>query len=111
MWQHVKKIRISVTNIKSDHTIFGPDIVSLLGKRVKKKIMSDYAAIRKQIKDRMKAIELFVDVIFVNKIPFVISLGKNNNFTTIKKVVDKKAATLLKALHSIKSVTQRKISL
>ena len=38
--------------------------------------MSNYVAIPKHIKDRMKTIELSVDVIFVNKIPFVVSLGK-----------------------------------
>ena len=52
----------------------------------------------------MKTIELTVDLMFVNKIPFVISLGKNMKFTTIESVVDRKAATLLKALRSIKSV-------
>ena len=52
----------------------------------------------------MKKIELSVDVMFVNNISFVISLGKNMNFTTIENVVDRKAATLLKSLRSIKSV-------
>ena len=32
--------------------------------------------IPEQIKEKMKTIELTVDVMFVNKIPFVISLGK-----------------------------------
>ena len=41
---------------------------------------------------------------FVNNIPFVISLGENMKSTTIENVVDRKAATLLKALRSIKSV-------
>ena len=38
--------------------------------------MLDYEAIPKQIKDKMKTIELTLDVIFVNNIAFVISLGK-----------------------------------
>ena len=56
----------------------------------------------------MKAIELAVDVMFFNKIPFVISLGKNVKFTTIENVVDRKLDTLLKSLHSIKSVYTNK---
>ena len=56
----------------------------------------------------MKIIELSVDVMFVNKIPFVISLGKNMKFTTIENVVDQKADTLLKSLRSIKSVYTNK---
>ena len=64
-----------------------------------------------QIKYIMKKIELSVDVMFVKNIPFVISLGKNMRFTTIETLVDRKAATLLKSLCSIKSVYTNKISL
>ena len=70
--------------------------------------MSDYVAIIKQIKDRMKTIELSFDVMFVNKTPFVISLGKNMKLTTIKNVMDRKVATLLKSLCSIKSLYTNK---
>ena len=56
----------------------------------------------------MKAIELTVDVMFVNKTPFVISLGKYMRFATIENVVDWNAATLLKSLRSIKSVYANK---
>ena len=70
--------------------------------------MSDYVVIPKKIKERTETIELTVDVMFVNKIPFVISLGKNVRFTTIKNVGYRKAATLLKALCSIKSVYKNK---
>ena len=38
--------------------------------------MLDYEAIPEQIKDKMKTIELTVDVIFVNNIAFLIPLGK-----------------------------------
>ena len=73
--------------------------------------MLEYVAIPEEIKYKMNKIELTVDIMFVNGIPFVISLGKNIKFTTIENVVDRKAATLLKALRSIKSVTQIKIFL
>ena len=107
----LKKIPISVTDIKNGHIIFGPNIGSLRGKTVRKKtetVMTDYVEIPKQIKDKMKTIELTVYVMFVNNTPFVISLGKNMKFTTIENVVDHKAATLLKALCSIKSVYTNK---
>ena len=70
--------------------------------------MSDYVEIPEQIKDKMKTIELSVDVMFVNKMPFVISLGNNTSFTTIENVVDCKAANQLKSLCSIKSVYKNK---
>ena len=38
--------------------------------------MSDYVAIPEKKKDGMKTIELSVDVMLFNKIPFVISLEK-----------------------------------
>ena len=70
---------ISVTDIKNAHTIFGPNIGSLRGKIARKKtetVMPDYVKIPEHIKGKMKTIELTVDVMFVNKTPFVISLGK-----------------------------------
>ena len=48
---------------------------------------------------------------FVNKILFLISLGKNVKFTTIKNVVDRKAVTLIKDLRSIKNLCTNKIYL
>ena len=74
-----KNCPICVTGIKNAHTIFGPNIGSLRGKKVRNKteiVMLDYVAITKKIKDEMKTIELIVDVRLVKKIPFVISLGK-----------------------------------
>ena len=70
--------------------------------------MSDYVAIPKQIEDKIKTIELTFYVMTVNNILFVILLGENMEFTTIKTVVDWKAATLLKSLYSIKSVYTNK---
>ena len=70
--------------------------------------MSDYVAIPEQTKEKIKTIELTVDVIFFKKIPFVILLGKNTKFTTIKNVVDQKAGNLLKYLRRIKSVCTNK---
>ena len=70
--------------------------------------MSDYVEFPKQIKYKVRTIELSVDIMFVNKTPFVISLGKNMKFTTIENVMDRKAATLLKYLRIIKSVYTNK---
>ena len=106
----LENISIHVTDIKDAHTIFGPNVGSLRGKIVRKTetVMSDYVEIPEQIKYRMKTIELSVNVMFINKIPFMVLFGKNMKFTTIKNVVDRKAAILLKALRSIKSVYTNK---
>ena len=47
--------------------------------------MSDYVEIPEQIKYKMKTIEFTVDIMFLNNIPFEISLGKDMKFTTIEK--------------------------
>ena len=106
----LENISILVTDIKDAHTISGPNVGFLRGKIVRKTetVMSDYVEIPEQIKYRMKTIELSVNVMFINKIPFMVLFGKNMKFTTIKNVVDRKAAILLKALRSIKSVYTNK---
>ena len=70
--------------------------------------MSDYVEIHEQIKDNMRTIESTVEIMFVNKIPFVISLGMNMKLTKIKNILDREAATLLKNLQSKKSVYTNK---
>ena len=109
----LKHCPISVTDINNAHTISAPNIGSLRGKTVRKNINSDVGLCGNPRTDnrKMKTIELTVDVMFVNKISFVISLGKNMKITTIKNVVDQKAANLLKALHSIKVYRQIKMFL
>ena len=70
--------------------------------------MSDYVTIPEHTKEKMKKIELAVDMMFVNKIPFLISIGKKVEFATNENVADWKAYTLLKVLRIIKSVHTNK---
>ena len=75
----LKNCPVSVTDIKNAHTIFGPDVGSLHCKTVRRKsetVMSNYVALTKQTKEKNKTVEVTVDMLFVKKIPFLISLGK-----------------------------------
>ena len=69
---------VSVTDIENSHTIFGPSISSLRVKTVRKNRNSDFRLCGNPQTDKikMKTIELTVVAMFVNKILFVISLGK-----------------------------------
>ena len=77
MWQHVKIFSHYHYRYKNTHTIFVPDIGALRGKKVKSR-NSDVGLCGNPQTDKRKdeEIELTSDVMFVNKILFVISLGK-----------------------------------
>ena len=84
----LRKFPITDSVIKNVHTIFGPDVGSLRRKTVRKKtetVTSKYVAIPEQIKEKMKIVEVIVDVVFINKIPFVVSLGKCEVFHNRKR--------------------------
>ena len=63
--------------------------------------MSNYVKIPEEINEKMKAIDVTGDVVFVKKFLFDISLGNNVKFTTIENLVDQKLSTLAKAIRNI----------
>ena len=81
----LKNFSIIVTDIKNSDTIYGPDIGYLRGKSIRKNrnINAGLCENPRADKIKNKTIELSVDVIFFNKIPFMISLGNNMKFATI----------------------------
>ena len=71
-------------------------------------MMSNYVAIPEQKKEKMKTVEVTVDVMFVNNIPFVIYHLEKCEVHHNWKHGGSESGYLLKALHSIKSVYTNK---
>ena len=71
--------------IQNSNKIFGPDIPSMKGKsfrRRPKSAVRDYVEILEEILRMKTDLEVLVDVIFVNKLPFLVSTSKILKFTT-----------------------------
>ena len=77
---------VTFDNVKNAKLIFGPDITSLKGKLVghnPASIVTDYVEIPSKIPKSRKDLEVSTEIIFINKLPFLVSIIRGLKFTTI----------------------------
>jgi hypothetical protein len=90
------------------HAIFGCDIGSIKGKTTRQKLQGILGAVAnnlpKDIMQHYRDVTLCIDIMFVNKIPFVLSISRNIRFVTAKVLDNRKQATLVKALQRIHGI-------
>ena len=66
--------------MSNTYKIFGPDLAEINGKTMKKKpqrVVTDYVDIPIEIKMHLQKITLTGNVMFVNKIPFLVSFKRD----------------------------------
>jgi hypothetical protein len=91
--------------------IFGRNIGSLKGKmtiRTLAGIRANIINIPKEIMEQYRSITLCIDIMFVNKIPFFMSISRNIRFITAAVLTNRKAASLVNALKDIYSVYRKR---
>ena len=75
------------SDVKNAKLIFGPDITSLKGEPVRRKpasVVTDYVENPREIFESCKELEVSTDVMFINKLPFLVSMSRRLKFTTIE---------------------------
>jgi hypothetical protein len=89
---------ITTENIKHADTLFGPDLATIRGKTVQRKltrVVTDYVDILRALVDINKqVVTLAADVMFVNLVPFLVSVSGMINLVTIEHA-PKRTATKL----------------
>jgi len=106
----LKDCPISNADIINANRIFGPDLANIRGKKVRRKpehVNTEIVEIPKHILEIQKSVTLVADVMFVNKVPFLISSSRNINLTTIEHVPHPTASKLAHLLHRIIRVYAR----
>ena len=82
----IKNWPITVAYIKDFHTIFGPDVGSLCGKivwQIPDPVVSDYISSPSEMLNQNSVMDVTADLMFVNKINFLVLLEKWIKFTTV----------------------------
>ena len=77
---------VTFSDVKNVKLIFGPDITSLKGKSVRRKpasAVTDYVEIPRETLESCKELEVSMEVMFINKIPFLVNISRRLKFTTI----------------------------
>jgi hypothetical protein len=91
------------------HAIFGRDIGSIKGKTTRRQLKGILRAVNnhnipKSIMEHYRDLTLCIDIMFVNKIPFFMSISRNIRFITGEVLNNRKQPTLTKALQRIHGI-------
>jgi hypothetical protein len=95
---------IASSNIKVANNIFGPDIATLKVKTVcntPMPVLTEYVDIQKEIIELNKYVTLAVDIMFVNKLDFMISAARKLKFTTSAYLPRRTKPMLVKSLKNM----------
>ena len=93
---------VTFSDVKNDKPIFGPDITSLKGKSVRRKpasVVMDYVEIPREILESRKELEVSTHVMFINKLPFLVSISRQLKFTTIEYLSSKNEIALVTSIN------------
>jgi hypothetical protein len=102
---------VNLEDITIAEDIWGKDIGALKGKTTRKKpiqVKESFIPIPKELISKHKSVVLSADVMFVNKMPFLVSISKNIKFTTGERLAGRKLNLLAKGLDHIVEYYARK---
>jgi hypothetical protein len=88
---------VSTTAVTNAHAIFGPDLAGVRGRTVRRppeSVRTDYVQIPRAILERYQLVVLTADVMFVNKVPFLVSSARGLNLITAEFLPTRTAKSL-----------------
>ncbi len=108
MWilrsNQTKDCPVTVEDVMVAYKIWGPSVAALKGKTVRKKpepVKTDIVSIPKEICELHKEVTLTIDIFFMNKILFFVTLSRVLYFTTVTHLPDRSLGQIFKALKGI----------
>jgi hypothetical protein len=90
--------------------IFGPDVGSLKGKTTRRpphKVRDQPTWLPREILARYKAVTLTADIMYINKIPFLVTKSRSIHFATIEALANQKGDTIVECFKTIKQLYTR----
>jgi len=84
--------------------VWGPSVASLKGKTTRQTppaVQTDMIKVPTEIRELHRFVTLSIDVFFVNKVPFFITLSRKICFSTVTHLANRKIPTIFAALKSI----------
>ena len=97
----LKDCPITNADTTNANTIFGTDLATIRGKTVRrrpKRVITDYVNIPRELVEVNQRVTLAADVMFVNSVPFLVSVSRNINLITIEHAPSPRTATSLGSL-------------
>jgi hypothetical protein len=100
-------IPISSNDITTAEDIFRPDIGSLKGKTTRKTpevIQGELLPIPTDISTKYRIVTIALDIMYVNNIPFLVSLSRHLRFSTTDGLKNLKNTTIINAIKQILNI-------
>jgi hypothetical protein len=100
----IKDCPVMLQDAEVADKIWGPNIAALKGKTTRKQpdpVVTDVIAVPSNLHNENRFIIMSMDVFFVNKPPFFLTLGRSIYFTTVTHLADQKAETIFKEFKKI----------
>jgi hypothetical protein len=95
---------IGRSDVLAAEAIFGPNVKALKGKTVRQgelHIKSDILPIPRDIMSLYREVTLCVGIMYLNKIPFLLTISRNIKFATIKLLANRQENTIGKCLLNV----------
>jgi hypothetical protein len=89
----IKNCPVTSTGVANANTIFGPDLATLKCKTVRitpPPVLTDYVQIPKEIMSLNRNVTLAIGIMFVNGLPFLVSISRKIKFTTVEYLIGRK---------------------
>jgi len=102
--KHLRNCPVTTESVRLAHDIFGPNLGSLKGKTVYRPSRHVRAGVDPVPPDtlrRHRNVTLAIDIMFVNKIPFLVTVSRNIRFVTVTDLANRQSTTVEKALHGV----------
>lgn len=101
---------VTKEDILAAEHIFGPDVGSLKGKTTRRRphaIRQIVEPLPPAIMERYGRVVLCADIMYVNSIPFLVTISRHIKFGTIEALGNRKQASLIKGLKNVGQVYRR----
>ena len=102
---------VTVEDVIRADKIYGRDIHSLKVKTTRTQptqVITDYVKLPPSVLEKNKHVTLSIDIMYVNRIPFVTTISRNIKFTTVKAIQNRTKSQLVQSIKNVLPIyTQR----
>ena len=95
---------VTVEDVICGNKIYGRDIHSLKGKTTRTqptRLVTDYVEIQPSVLENNKHMTLSIDIVYVNRIPFVTTFSRNIKFITVEAIQNRTKAQLVQSIKNM----------